>query len=241
MNNNTLFEIEPGNLIYFSCKEFMHIIYLVRKNTILNKFKENISKEIELLINEDTPVDGDKLFEKINHLNLKYFYSEDCDIVIESNLIKQRVFLPTLSALKKSRTYKYIFRSENNKEDFNYRGIYEYQDELDIIANIFLMFYENNKNKMSKKCPNNYFIDIKNGKINNIYWGLAKVIRDCIAHDQEFTSSSGNNTFGIIENEEVEFFGVKKKILDFKGQKVKDIFTSIDFMIILYYLEQELK
>lgn len=244
MAKNILFKIKPKDLIYSSCKEFMNIVYLFRSNIILNEFREKISEEVNVINNGKILFDGEDFFDKINNLNRYSFYKAESIIIINSNIIGKRIAFPSLSALTKSKKYIYIFSVLNdNQKYFEYRGIYRYQDELEIISSIFLMFYEIYKEKMLKKYQREYefFIDKKKHKINNIYWGLAKIIRDCIAHNQSFEPSAGNGTFKIIENEEITFFGVKKKISDFKNKKVKEVFTSIDFMIILYYLEQELE
>lgn len=244
MAKNILFKIKPKDLIYSSCKEFMNIVYLFRSNIILNEFREKISEEVNVINNGKILFDGEDFFDKINNLNRYSFYKAESIIIINSNIIGKRIAFPSLSALTKSKKYIYIFSVLNdNQKYFEYRGIYRYQDELEIISSIFLMFYEIYKKKMLKKYQREYkfFIDKKKHKINNIYWGLAKIIRDCIAHNQSFNPSAGNGTFKIIENEEITFFGVKKKISDFKNKKVKEVFTSIDFMIILYYLEQELE
>lgn len=244
MVNNILFEIKSKDRIYSACKEFMNIVYLFRSNIILNEFREKISEEVNIINNGKIPFDGEEFFDKINNLNRYSFYKDESIIIINSNIIGKRIAFPSLSALIKSKEYIYTFSVLNdNQKYFEYRRIYKYQDELEIISTIFLMFYEIYKEKMLKKHQQKYkfFIDKEKCKINNIYWGLAKIIRDCIAHNQSFTPYAGNGTFKIIENEEIDFFGVKKKISDFKNKKVKEVFTSIDFMIILYYLERELE
>lgn len=244
MDNNILFKIKPKDLIYSSCKEFMNIVYLYRSNIILNEFREKISEEVNIINNDKISFDREEFFRRINSLTIDFFHKDEFVIAINSNIIGKRIAFPSLSALTKSKEYIYMFSVLNdNQKYFEYRRIYRYQDELEIISSIFLMFYEIYKEKMLKKYQREYkfFIDKEKHKINNIYWGLAKIIRDCIAHNQSFTPYAGNRTFKIIENEEIDFFGVKKKISDFKNKKVKEVFTSIDFMIILYYLEQELE
>lgn len=233
MNNNKIF-FKKNNLTYES---FKLIMFQISSNLILSKlfgYKNKIDYTLESNISSNQ---DNKLFENINSLKYKLDISINNRHFIMSSLLDEAFIIPDLEALMFKENYNFFIEKTNTVNDKDYS---ESNDLKSLASYIFISFYETNRNKIINKIGTNYFVDIKTGSINNIIWGLAKIIRDNLAHDVPFTDGSGNEIFKILKNHSIDFLGKQISISNFELKKVGEIFNSIDLIILMYLMEQEI-
>lgn len=233
MDNNKIF-FEKNNLTYES---FKLIMFQISSNLILSKYFNYKNKISNTLKSDICFNHSDELFESINLLQYKLNISINNRHFIMSSILNEAFIIPDLETLMFKEDYTFYIEKTNTVNDENYS---ESNDLKSLVSYIFISFYETNKNKIIDKIGTNFFIDKKTGSVNNIIWGLAKIIRDNLAHNLSFTDDSGSQTFKVLKNYSIDFLGKVIPISNFELKKVNEIFNSIDLIIFMYLMEQEI-
>lgn len=233
MNNNKIF-FKINNLTYES---FKLIMFQISSNLILSKLFSYKNKIDHTLESDISFSQDDKLFKNINSLKYNLDISINNRHFIISSILDEAFIIPDLEALMFKENCNFFIEKTNTTKDEDYS---ESSDLKSLASYIFISFYETNKNKIIDKIRTNHFIDRKTSSINNIIWGLAKIIRDNLAHDIPFTDDSGSGTFKILKNHSIDFLGKQISISNFELKKVDEIFNSIDLIILMYLMEQEI-
>lgn len=230
MNNNEIF-FKNSDLVYES---FRLLMFQISSNLMRCNLDDYKNKVKNATICDLT---SEEFFKTVNRLNYEVEIGNHNKYIVKSLLLNKAVIIPQLPALLDKENSIFFIKILEKEITRDYS---ETTDLKLLISYLFINFYERNIEIIKRKINKKYFIEIKTSSVNNIIWGLAKIIRDNLAHNLSFTDDSGSETFKVLKNHTINFLGKNIPISSFESKKVDEIFNSIDLIIFMYLMEQEI-